>query len=480
MSKLKNIIKQLSEKDYLNMIETLKDNGADKTATLLKFLKEKQLTDAKIMTELEVNSNAYYTLRSRLNEKIEDYLVKQMESPRTDILRKVASINEMVFTKKKTIVVATLKKLEKELTDYDLSNELIVVYKHLKKYNLNTAEHFHYSQLYNKHVAYTLALDKSEDIIAEYFIRFGSYYLTGEETLKTELVLLFNEVNNIARLYQSHRLYVYVNCVSIFHKIYVDPELQDDDTDDSIEFTFGKIDEIMTNYAPDANYHHLSLVFDYLKMLYFENKKLNKKALKYYGDVNEFASVFISNYSLFTFTPLYFVTKLVKDKIENPKLVLENHKHLFDGYESDVTDFPKHIIYEIYESICYFNTGKLDVSIKNCYQLLNLAQLKRYNEILIEIKTFLALQYCLVNDIDLFNQIMTSIQRQIRISDKSNFEYIAHICKIMKVSLSNLDAKNKLIKIKVINAKIDLTEIKRFSIFKYILFEDELLTKLTE
>ena len=76
--------------------------------------------------------------RSRLNQKIEEYLLQQMESPQTDRLKKVANISEILFTKKKAISIATLKKLEKELLDYDLSNELTVVYKALKKLHIHS------------------------------------------------------------------------------------------------------------------------------------------------------------------------------------------------------------------------------------------------------------------------------------------------------------------------------------------------------
>jgi hypothetical protein len=138
-------------------------------------MREKQQSDNKIMEELDVNTNAYYTLRSRLNQKIEEYLLQQMENPRTDILKKVANINEIIFTKKRAIAIATLKKLEKELLDYDLSNELTVVYKFLKKLHINSADYFNYSQLYNKHVAYMLAVDKAEDVLAEYFKKYGTY-----------------------------------------------------------------------------------------------------------------------------------------------------------------------------------------------------------------------------------------------------------------------------------------------------------------
>ena len=114
MAKLKNIIKQLSEKDFTAIYNSLIESNAEKSAYLLKALRERSLSDNKIMTELDVNANAYYTLRSRLNLKIEEYLMEQLESPRTDVLRKVANINEVLFTKKKAISVATLKKLEKD------------------------------------------------------------------------------------------------------------------------------------------------------------------------------------------------------------------------------------------------------------------------------------------------------------------------------------------------------------------------------
>src|SRR5688500_8380455 len=103
MAKLNNIIKQLSAEDYKAIYDSLMESNAEKSAFLLKYMRERQLSDSKIMEGLDVNTNAYYTLRSRLNQKIEEYLLQQMESPRTDLLKKVANINEIIFTKKKTI-----------------------------------------------------------------------------------------------------------------------------------------------------------------------------------------------------------------------------------------------------------------------------------------------------------------------------------------------------------------------------------------
>ena len=102
-----------------------------------------------------------------------------------------------------------MKKLEKELLDYDLANELTVIYKSLKKLNINSPDYFQYSQLYNRHVAYMLAVDKAEDLLADYFKKYGDYMLNAGETEKLGLVLLMKKWPERCQLYESHRLYVY-------------------------------------------------------------------------------------------------------------------------------------------------------------------------------------------------------------------------------------------------------------------------------
>src|SRR6187402_199831 len=244
MAKLKNIIKQLSEKDFKTIYDSLIESSAEKSAYLLKGLRERQLSDSKIMVELEVNANAYYTLRSRLNQKIEEHLLQQMESPRTDLLRKVSNLNEVLFTKKRTISIATLKKLERELIDYDLASELIVVYKSLKKIHINSPEHFAYSQLYNRHVAYMLAVDKAEDMLAQYFKSYGDYFLSGNANEKLGLTLLLKEMRNVAKLYESHRLYVYQSCMEIYHRLFVEVDDNMHQDGESMEDIFDKVQKI--------------------------------------------------------------------------------------------------------------------------------------------------------------------------------------------------------------------------------------------
>lgn len=447
MAKLKNIIKQLSTNDYEAIYNSLIESNAEKSAYLLHSMRERQLSDTKIMGELEVNTNAYYTLRSRLNQKIEEHLLQQMESPRTDILKKVANINEIIFTKKKAIAIATLKKLEKELLDYDLSNELTVVYKSLKKLHLNSPDYFNYSQLYNRHVAYMLAVDKAEDLLAEYFKKYGQFALSGEESERMGLELLLKEMSNVAALYESHRLYVYQSCIVIFHRLFVIQDESLDDGEEAIEDILDNVEKVFKQYQLDSIYYHLNLVFEFLKLEYYNHFKVYRKVEHYYEEVNDAADNLLTNYSLYTFPAQFLITKIQRHiRLGTEQSMHAENEGLFQDFEIDMGDIPNYLIYTLYRSLSGYYVGKYDEAAKWINTLMNEVSLKKYPYVHIEIKLILAIQYCLQKDFELFNQLVNSIQRQIRLLGKENCEHIVKITKLLKTAMSEVktDKRNKL------------------------------------
>jgi hypothetical protein len=479
MAKLKNIIKQLSDHDFEAIYNSLIESNADKSAYLLRSMREKHLSDNKIMEELDVNTNAYYTLRSRLNQKIEEYLLQQMENPRTDILKKVANINEIIFTKKMAIAIATLKKLEKELLDYDLSNELTVVYKSLKKLHINTPEHFNYSQLYNKHVAYMLAVDKAEDLLAEYFKKYGHFSLTGEENDKLELKLLSREMNNVCGLYQSHRLYVYQSCLNIFHRLFVEKEEDMSEEVEPIEDILNNIQKIFNPYHLDSIYYHLQIVFDFLKLEYYNHYKVYRKAENYFEEVNEAAGPLLSNYSLFTYPAQFLLTKIERHiRMDTVEQMYDENEGLFHDFECDKNDIPKFVTYVTYRSLSCYYAGKYEEAARWLNNLLNEVSFKRYPHAQLEIKVLLALQYCIINDFDLFNQLINSIQRQLRLLGKDECEHILNFTKVLKVSISETK-KNKQSKIQGLVDKMVRVEKTYFSPTMLIKLDETLVRKLT-
>jgi len=480
MAKLKNIIKQLSEKDFKAIYDSLIESNAEKSAYLLKSLRERQLSDNKIMTELEVNANAYYTLRSRLNLKIEEYLMGQLESPRTDVLRKVANINEVLFTKKRAISVATLKKLEKELLDYDLANELTVIYKSLKRLNINSPDFFQYSQLYNRHVAYMLAVDKAEDLLADYFKKYADYMLNGGEVERLGLGLLMKEMQNVAKLYESHRLYVYQSCMYIFHRLFV--EVDDNMTQDgeSIEDIFDKVQKIFESYHLDAIYYHLNLVFEFLKLEYYNHYKVYRQAEKYYEEVNDACGNLMVNYSTFTFPAQFLLSKLerhVRTGTEN-ELYAEN-EGIFMDYEVDTLDVPKHIVYTVYRALSTYYAGKFEEAAKVINGLLNDVSLKKYPYTQLEIKSLLALMYTMLKDVELFNQLSNSIQRQIRLFGKDSCENIQLFLKILKIATSEAK-KEKAKKINAVIPRLNAVSVSYFAPTKLVKLDEKFVNLLTE
>jgi hypothetical protein len=480
MAKLKNIIKQLSEKDFTAIYTSLIESNAEKSAYLLKALRERSLSDNRIMSELDVNANAYYTLRSRLNLKIEEYLMEQLESPRADVLRKVANINEVLFTKKKAISVATLKKLEKELLDYDLSNELTVIYKSLKKVNINSPDYFQYSQLYNRHVAYMLAVDKAEDLLADYFKKFGDYLLNGGEVEKLGLVLLMKEMQNVGKLYESHRLYVYQSCMYIFHRLFVEVDDNMHQEGESIEDIFDKVQKMFESYHLDAIYYHLNLVFEFLKLEYYNHYKVYRQAEKYYEEVNDACSNLLVNYTTFTFPAQFLISKIERNlRTGNEADLYAENETVFEDFEVDVQDIPKHIVYILYRALSCYYADKYDEAAKLINNLLNEVSLKKYPFIQLEIKSLLALQYVLLKDYELFNQLSNSIQRQIRLFGKDACENILLFLKVLKISTSEAK-KEKAKKISALVPRLATIQVNYFAPTRLVKLDDKFIRLLTE
>lgn len=479
MAKLKNIVKQLSDTDYKSIYDSLIESNAEKSAHLLKALRERQLSDSKIMVELEVNANAYYTLRSRLNQKIEEHLLEQMESPRTDILRKVANLNEVLFTKKRTITIATLKKLEKELIDYDLANELTIVYKSLKKIHIHTPEHFPYSQLYNRHVAYMLAVDKAEDLLVEYFRKYGNFYLSNDETEKLGLTLLMKEMQNVARIYESHRLYVYQSCMLVFHRLFVEPDDNLQTDSESIEDIFAHVQKIFDTYNLDPLYYHLNLIFEYLKLEYYNHYKVYRQVEKYFEEVNDAAANLLVNYPFYTFAARFLITKLERHiRLGTEKEIYLENDSLFEDIESDIQDVPKHAIFITYRALGCYYSGKYDEAAKLINNLLNEVSLKKYPFVQMEVKAILALQYCMLRDFELFNQLTSSIQRQIRLFGKDECENVLVFLKILKIATSEAK-KEKAKKIASVIPKFKAIEVSYFAPTCFIRMDEQFVENLT-
>jgi hypothetical protein len=56
---------------------------------------------------------------------------------------------------------------------------------------------------------------------------------------------------------------------------------------ESIEDIFEKVQKIFESYHLDAIYYHMNLVFEFLKLEYYNHYKVYRQAEKYYEEVND-------------------------------------------------------------------------------------------------------------------------------------------------------------------------------------------------
>ena len=142
MINIKKVVARLEDNEYSSFSQTLKDHKAEKFHTLLTVLRDEDISDGKIRDRLDISQNAYYTLKSRLYEKIQEFLINNLEGPKIELLRKVASIPTLLYNTNRDRAKAVLTKMEKDLSDHDMPYELITVYNALKKLHLYSPKYY--------------------------------------------------------------------------------------------------------------------------------------------------------------------------------------------------------------------------------------------------------------------------------------------------------------------------------------------------
>lgn len=386
----------MKENDYNLLSEQLRENKADKFHTLLVHQRETLLTEEEIAQSLQINQNAFYTLKSRLYNRIQEFLASKVEGPKIDLLRNVANIPNLLFNSPRATALAILDKLEKDLIDYDMPYELTDVYNALKKLHIHSPKYYEYTQLYNKHVAYTIALDKAEDLLAKYNKTLGEYYISRDKASLELCGLAKKEIANICRLYKSHHLTVYQNIINISTALFLPlPEATEDD--EPIEDILTATENIFKSYSKDATYQYLYNVFNFLSFEYYHNLKLHKKATQYFDILNDStASFMLYNFCCF---PTKFLISKVERYIafkEEEKLYKESQQ-LNTEYEADIMDIPNYINYKKYLAIGAFYSGKYNEAESLLNEILNEVSFKNIAHSEVEIKLFLALCYSMLN-----------------------------------------------------------------------------------
>lgn len=432
--RIEKIISQLNEKDFSLLSEQFIQSKADKYLLLLKIYREGKLTEKEIFTQLNIKSAAFYTLKSRLYDKVQEFLYKSTTDNRIDLLQNVANIEYLIYKTPKETAIGILKKLEAELLKNDMPNELIIVYKALKKLNIYSAKYYEYDQLYNRYVAYYLAQDKAEVALSAFCITLINYYTTRDAKLLDILALYKKEMQNICRIHQSHRLTVYKNILNIQFALFspIPKEMTEDSTvEDMLKETYSIIEE----HPDDRSYIHLINVINFLSFEYYHQLKLFKNASTYYEKIaDDNTSILLYNHTCFSIH--FLISKIEWSYIGNTISELnENEEFIYEPEESNLAEL---IIFRQYKAAVYFYKNKIQEGVQTLNNLINEVSFKDTLHSEIETKLFLILLLLLVGKHDQAEIALRSISRKIADEDNEIKHHSALLyIKLFKTALAN-------------------------------------------
>jgi len=479
MIKFKSIVLQLKEEDYNALCKQFNETKADKYLKLLTLYRENAYTDEQIQEMLAVNTSAYYTLKSRLFDKIQDFLTNNMSTPIIDLLRKVANIPTLIYDTHRETAIAILNKLESELKAYDMPYELSNVYSALKKLNIHSPKYYEYTQNYNKHLAYTIALDKAEDLLNNYIKTLGDYYASRLKEHIDMLLLFKQEINNLCQLYESHHLTIYKCIMDISFALFVPdhPAVKDDEPVEDLLVT---MERIFSTYSKDVNYQYLFQAYNFLAFEYYHSLNQSKKANKYFEPVNEkLQSFFIYNHCCFT-------TKFLISKIEKhiefgtESSIYAEINDMVENYEPDKNDIPNYINYTKFIATAALYDKKYSDAVQYLNRLINDVSFKNYPHSEIEIKLLLALNYSMINKYDPATSVLRSVTRKIReLNDEMGYENALAFYKILSLQMSS-SSRAVDQKITQLFAKFDLLNQKQNRMLEYIKADEHFIKQLSQ
>ncbi len=481
MDILRKTIKKLSDAEYQALLQQVAGKKKNKPFMVLETTRTNDnVDDAEMMEMLQVNPSAYYTLKSRLNTKIAEILSKKVENPIKDLMEEVVRVPATMYGTNKEFSIRALKELEKQLKEYDMSNELITVYKTLAQLHLFTDDYEYYNKLYNKHVAYALAVSKAEQALFQFIKKLGYYQLTLNQDDLEEVIMVKRGLSNIAELYESHRLFVLYNIVRIYYLCSI-PEKQGElkSLELEMESILKKMNEIFEAYPLDTFYNNIKHVVDALHYEYYQKIKNQVKADHFLKAANEVITEWSGKHAMSFFVVQFLNSKIDKYLTDGDAVALaELNSELEKTFDCSVNEPYHFIAFRKFIAISKFYNRDFHGSARTINDLRNNLSLKQYLHTDIECKLFQALNYCIMGEDGLTTQIISSLKRQIA-EVEHEYESTKVFIKILKTALKPADFRKKISRINELLPRFEEANNCSKPILKFVKLDEAMIRKMT-
>lgn len=431
--KLQKIIQQLDENNYSTLVRQFKKNKADKFMFMLSGYRNKSMAENDLLKQMDISITAFYTLRSRLEDKVQELLYKNTNETRIKVLQNVANVEALVYTTQRETAIGLLKKLEKELLKVDMPNELIIVYRALKKLHVYSPKYFEYSALYNKYVAFNLGQDKAEDLLSSFCKTLSIYYLNRNKDLLEILVLYKRDMDNVCKLYESHHLTVYKNILNIHFALFC-PVKKEMESDATVEKMLSETISVIEAHEEDRAYRFILPIIDFLYFEYYQQLKLYKNAGEYYKKIaDNIEALLLCNHSAFVFH--FFISKIEYAIVNQTEYELD-----FKQYDVNIEDKSSYIIYNYYLASAEYYSNNYSEVIGILTKLSNEINFIDSPFLGVEINLFLALLHILNGAPNQATIRIRSATRKIaEENNKKKYRLALHFIKLLKLAISPID-----------------------------------------
>ena len=474
-------IKKISEEEYSALYKSISERKESKVHIALDAARNHNYDDAKMMEILAVNSSAYYTLKSRLKTKLAEILSKNIKNPISVLLEEVNMVHSNLFGTNKDLSIRALKELEKKLLEYDLVNEVIEVYKMLLRINIYNDDYNLYNKMYNKYVAYSLAVVKAENNYFDFYKKIGIYRLTLSEYDFEAISISKRETANIIDLYESHRLFVIYNLMNLYYHCLFEEsidslKLKEIEIDDKLK----EISEIFNKYSLDTFYQNSKIIIEFIYFEFYLKTKNPVRADFHLNRIQQNSENFFGQYILHFNTVNYLYGKLKLFHITGDK------KHLFSQreLEDDLIDIEKeetfnYIFFKQYQALVNFYLEEYKVAAKMLNDLRIEVNTKSYLMVDSQLKIFQALQYAILGDEELTIQLINSVKRQTN-DEKDEVPQLKLIIKIIQTAIKPGEFKKKLAKLQELNLQFIESNNGKIKFMDFIILDDKILKLLAE
>ena len=429
---LQKVISQLSPLQFEELHGELSLNRGEKFAKLLELYRDENAEDNVLRDAIGAKQAAFYTLKSRLFDKVQQYLFRTSSDNRAELLKNVSSIPFLVNNTPRETAVSLLLHIETELKREDMPAELVNVYNALKTLHLHTSQYYQYQQLYNKNVAYMLALDKAEELVSLFTRELGEYLLSLDKEKIALLRLYLRELNNLTRLYDSHRLKVSQVICNVAYAIFVDEKNEAPETDATIEELLQQFKTTAEEHPEHRNYRFLDPVRLFLTFEYYHLLGLRKNAQPAYEKLNSSLETFLLLSHTCPATH-FLISKLIHEAGSGEKT--ENQELLFQPHPDDIFSS---VNFYLYSAAIHFGNEKYADAASALNDLLNSVSFKNFTFAEAQVKLFLTLNYLLAGKADQAEIILRSISRKIASDGLAEvFPAADAFAKFLKVALND-------------------------------------------